>query len=79
MAKSNPRVRVAYFDLKVSDIVNLDFRKLVYIDGVYWRVDKIIDYFPNNNNPTKVELVQWLELGAFAASSPAFGVGSGSS
>ena len=78
MAKSNPRVRVAYFDLKVSDIVNLDFRKLVYIDGVYWRVDKIIDYFPNNNNPTKVELVQWLELGAFAASAPAFGVGSSS-
>ncbi len=63
--------------LKISDIVNLDFRKLVYIDGVYWRINRVIDYFPNDNKTTKVELVQWLELGAFAASTPALGTGNG--
>ena len=73
----NPRVRTAYIDLKISDIVNLDFRKLVYIDGVYWRINRVIDYFPNDNKTTKVELVQWLELGVFAASTPALGTGNG--
>ena len=75
----NPRVRTAYIDLKISDIVNLDFRKLVYIDGVYWRINRVIDYFPNDNKTTKVELVQWLELGGFAASTPALGTGNGGS
>jgi hypothetical protein len=76
MVKRNPRVRTAFFNLKVSDIVGLDFRRLVYIDGVYWRVNRVLDYSPNKNQTTKVELVQWIELGVFAASSPAFGVGS---
>ena len=60
MAKDNGRVRTVYIDLKISDIVNLDFRKLVYMDGTYWRINKIIDYQPNNNHPTQVELVQHL-------------------
>ena len=25
----------------------LDFRKLVYVDGVYYRINKVIDYKPN--------------------------------
>ena len=73
MFKSNPRLRTAYIDIKISDITNLDFRKLVYIDGVYWRLNKIIDYFPSKNQSTKVELIQWQELGTFATSAPAFG------
>ena len=51
----------------------MDFRKLVYIDGVYWRINKVVDYQPNKNQPTKVELVEWLQLGAFAAVAPSFG------
>ena len=73
MIKSKPRLRTVYIDLKTTDIVNLDFRKLVYIDGVYWRINKVVDYQPNKNQSTKVELVEWLQLGAFAETAPSFG------
>lgn len=72
MMKGKPRLRTVYIDLKVTDIVNLDFSKLVYIDGVYWRLSRVVDYQPNKNKSTKVELIEWLQLGAFAASAPAF-------
>jgi len=61
--KSNPRIRTVYVDLKIEDIVGLNFRKLVYLDEVYWRINKIIDYQPNNNTTTKVELIQYSFLG----------------
>lgn len=71
MLKQNPRLRTIYIDLKINDIINLDFRKLVYIDGVYWRINKVLDYQPNNNQATKVELMEWFQLGIFAANAPA--------
>ncbi len=72
MLKAKPRLRTVYVDLKTTDIINLDFRKLVYIDGVYWRINKVVDYQPNKNEPTKVELIEWLQLGLFAATAPSF-------
>ena len=71
--KINPRLRTLYITLNTTDIVNLDFRKLVYIDGVYWRINKVSDYKPSNNESTKVELIEWFQLGTFAATSPSFG------
>ena len=71
MLKQSPRVRTLYVEFKVSDIMNLDFKKLIYINGVYYRLNKIIDYQPNKNQSTKVELIEWLQLGNFAASAPA--------
>jgi len=56
----------------------LDFRKLVYIDGVYWRVNKIVDYKPNKNEPTKVELIEWIKEGSNLSIAPQLGI-SGSS
>jgi len=73
MFKAKPRLRTVYIDLKTTDIISLDFTKLVYIDGVYWRINKVVDYQPNKNQPTKVELIEWLQLGAFAAVAPSFG------
>jgi len=73
MLKSKPKLRTVYIDLKVKDIVNLDFTKLVYIDGVYWRINRVVDYQPNKSQSTKVELIQWMSLGAFAATAPSFG------
>jgi len=70
MLKFNPRVRVANLNLKISDIANLDFRKLIYLDGVYWRINKISDYMPQANSTTKVELIEFPLLGDFAASTP---------
>ena len=75
--KRNPRIRTVSIDLTTSDIVNLDFRKLIYIDGVYWRINRIIDYNPINNSNTKVELIEWFQLGNFAATAPTFGTSFG--
>lgn len=65
MLKRSPRIKLVYVNLKMSDIANLDLRKLVYIDGYYYRINRVIDYQVNNNNPTQVELVLWEDLGGF--------------
>tara|TARA_R110002167_G_scaffold159_2_gene907 strand:+ start:3296 stop:6595 length:3300 start_codon:yes stop_codon:yes gene_type:complete len=59
--KANPRTRTYYINLQLSDIINIDLRKLVYIDGSYWKINKIVDYSPAKNDLTKVELIQWTE------------------
>lgn len=74
MLRSNPRIRTSYFDIKVNDIQSLNFRKLIYVDGCYWRINRIIDFFPSRNTTTKVELILWEEKGVFAATAPRFGV-----
>ena len=73
--KRSPRLRTLSIDLTITDIVNLDFTRLVYIDGVYWRINKVVDYKPNNNESTKVELIEWFTIGVFAATAPIFGGG----
>ena len=73
MLKAKPRLRTVYVDLKVRDIILLDFTKLIYIDGVYWRINKVVDYQPNKNQSTKVELIEWVSLSAFAATAATFG------
>ncbi|HIB77754.1 MAG TPA: hypothetical protein EYO58_09120 [Flavobacteriales bacterium] len=55
----HPKKRIAYIDLKITDITNLNFRQLIYIDGVYYRLLKVSGYKPHLNDPTKVELQQW--------------------
>jgi hypothetical protein len=72
MLKSNPRIRSAYVNLKISDIINLDFTKLIYIDGVYWRIGRVVDYMPNNNESTKVELLEWLTSLVYPYNTPRF-------
>ena len=74
--KRSPRLRTVSIDLTITDIINLDFTRLVYIDGVYWRINKVVDYKPNNNESTKVELIEWFQIGVFAATAPMFGGGS---
>ena len=56
---NHPKKRVCYIDLKVTDIVQLSFRKMIHIDGIYYRLLKVVDYQPHLNVPTKVELQQW--------------------
>ena len=73
MLNMNPRLRTVSINLDTSDIIKLDFRKLVYIDGVYWRINRIIDYKPNQNESTKGELVEWSQTGILAPTAPSFG------
>ena len=70
MLKANPRIRKININLKIKDIANLDMRKLIYIDGVYWRISRISDYKPQSNTTTKVELIEWLNLGDNPAYAP---------
>jgi hypothetical protein len=44
------------------DIYNLNFTFLIFIDGALWRLNKIIDYNPNEYETTKVELLKVIEL-----------------
>ena len=71
--KRSPRLRTVSITLNISDIINLDFKKLIYIDGVYWRLNRIIDYKPNKNVSTKVELIEWFQITSYAGSSPMTG------
>ena len=61
--KSRPKIRVSYFKLSYQDILRLDFRRLVYLDGVYYRINKIVDYKPHMQESTKVELMEFFDLG----------------
>tara|TARA_R110002167_G_scaffold307833_2_gene512417 strand:- start:6763 stop:9810 length:3048 start_codon:yes stop_codon:yes gene_type:complete len=67
MMKKSPRLKTINLNLKLSDIQTLDLRKLVYIDGSYYRINQVLDFQPNNNSTTKVELILWEEQGNFPA------------
>lgn len=47
----------AYFALKASDILTLDFASLYWVDGHLLRLNKVIDYNPVNTGPTKCEFI----------------------
>lgn len=46
----------AYFRLTAVDIFNLNFRCPVQIDGINYRINKILDYDPDNDEVCSVEL-----------------------
>lgn len=48
----------ADFNLSPKDIFDIDFRKIYVVDGVYYRIQKIIDYDPVKPGLTKVELLK---------------------
>jgi hypothetical protein len=78
MIKYNPRVRTVVVSLKIEDIINLNLRKIIYIDGVYWRINKIIDYKPLGTPLTKVELIEWVDLGTPSSTTPQLNFSDGS-
>ena len=61
MLRNPSRLKTVYINLKLSDIVSLDLRRLVYLDGYYYRINRVVDFQPNNNKVTKVELILWSE------------------
>jgi hypothetical protein len=56
---------IAYLQLTAVDMNNLDFRKLIYINGVLFYLLSVTDYKPNSDESTKVELLKVLNLPAF--------------
>ena len=52
------KIMTAYFNLTAEDIRTIDFRDSYFVDGTYYRLNKIIDYSPIGNTLTKVELIK---------------------
>jgi hypothetical protein len=68
---------IAYLQLTPVDMNNLDFRKLIYINGVLFYLLSVTDYKPNNDESTKVELLKVLNLPAFVPTTFALTNGTG--
>jgi hypothetical protein len=47
--------------LRDIDIYNLDFGKLIYIDGALWRLNKVNNYNTMSNETTQVEFLKVIE------------------
>ena len=61
--KQKPRIKNVYLKLDKKDVAVLDFQKLIYLDGLYYRINKIVDFKPHLKESTKVELVEYFNLG----------------
>lgn len=48
----------AYAKLTTADINQIDFSKLIYVDGCYWRLNKIEDWNANFPDVCKIELLK---------------------
>jgi hypothetical protein len=56
------KLLTAQIKLNDADIYNLDFGKLLYIDGSLWRLNRILDYNPIALQTTKCEFLKVIEL-----------------
>lgn len=59
------KIVTAYLDLNPTDILQLSFKKLYFIDGNYYRLNKIFDYDPLSVKVTKVEFLKVRKAVAF--------------
>jgi len=53
----NSKMFTGYFDLTPYDILNLDLRDYIFLDGAAWIINKIDGYNPSSSSPTRVELL----------------------
>jgi hypothetical protein len=58
ISDKDAKLLVAYFRLDDLDIYQLDFSKLIFIDGTLFRLNRIVDYNPTTQSVTKVELLR---------------------
>jgi hypothetical protein len=58
IADKDSKLLKCYVHLTPLDVAQLDFAKYVFIDGVLFRINKIEDYDPANNELTRVELLK---------------------
>jgi hypothetical protein len=55
------RLLTGFFDLTELDIFNIDFARYYFIDGGLYRLIKVYDYSPENNDTTKVDLLRVID------------------
>ncbi len=54
------RKLTAYFNLGVTDLYKLTFNDVIFVEGAYWRVQKIYDVPIGENAQVKVDLIKLL-------------------
>jgi hypothetical protein len=62
ITNKDSKLLAASFRLTVQDIQNIDFSKLVFIGGQLYRLNKVIDFDCINDDVTKCELVNVINL-----------------
>jgi hypothetical protein len=55
------KLLTCYLYLTLEDIYNIDFSKLIYLNGSLWRLNKVEDFNPSLSLTTRVELLKVLE------------------
>jgi hypothetical protein len=63
IADKDSKLLTCHVYLKPLDIVQLDFSKSVFIDGIRFRLNKVLDYDVTNNELVKVELLKIIDNG----------------
>lgn len=61
ISDKNSKLMSCWLKLTEFEIVNLDFSKLVWIDGALWRLNKIVDFNPMDPGPTLCEFSKVIE------------------
>jgi len=56
------KLMTCWMKLNNADVFDLDFSKLVYVDGSYWRLNKIEDWDASDPDVCKVELLKVINL-----------------
>jgi hypothetical protein len=56
------KVLIAKFQLTPQDIAQLDFSKLIFIDGMLYRLNKVSDYDTNGLEVTNCELLKVIDI-----------------
>lgn len=64
--RNNKKV-TCYLHITNDDIAEFSFNKFIVIDGVLYFMNKIIDYNPNNDETTKVELLTVQDMSKYAS------------
>jgi uncharacterized protein (TIGR02145 family) len=63
IADKDSKLLTCHVYLNDLDIAQLDFSKPVFIDGVLWRINKVMDYDSTSGELTKVELLKVIDTG----------------
>lgn len=63
IADKDSKILTCHVYLTELDIAQLDFSKPVFIDGVLWRINKIMDFDASSGELTKVELLKVINNG----------------
>lgn len=56
------KLLTAFFKLSNKDIYELDFSKLIHVDGSYWRLNKIIDWNASEPDVCRSELIKLINM-----------------